>query len=224
MSTNGHDNNQDHGNQLVEGSGIKAKPILVFLAVLGLATASVFVIIKGLEFGFKKMDELNPVQPATSLESGRKLPPAPRLQGAPEPDPDKPNDPSAVKESLLPLDEMKVYRKQINELAKGYGWVDQNAGVARIPIQTAKDLVTETGLPKLSDAMIAEFESAEKARKQVMNSAASAGRGIKGQPAAVQPQASAAGNQAGVQPAADQNAPAAVNAEAKPKAAAAGKQ
>ncbi len=181
MSTNGHDHNQDHGNQLVEGSGIKPKPILVFLAVLGLATASVFVIIKGLEIGFKKMDEMTAPQPATSLETGRKLPPAPRLQGAPEPDPNKPNDPNAVRESLLPLDEMRVYSKQIKEKAESYGWVDQNGGVAHIPIEQAKKLVVEKGLPLLSDSLIGEYEAAEKARMLVLNAGSSSGRGIKSQ-------------------------------------------
>lgn len=218
MSNHGHDNNQDHGNQLVEGSGIKAKPVLIFLVVLGLATAAVFVIIKGLEIGFAKMDEMNPQQPATALDGGRKLPPAPRLQGAPEPDPNKPNDPNATKESLLPLDEMKKYREEIEKKAESYGWVDENGGIAHLPIERAKEMMAEKGLPKLSDAMISEFEAAEKARKLVMNAGSSSGRGIKSQRAASVSQPAAAGENQTAQPAGTEQK-AAPQAEAKAQSA-----
>jgi len=196
MSTNDHDNKHDHDSQMVESSGIKPKPILIFLAVLGLATAAVFVIIKGLEIGFKKMDEMSPQQPATSLNTGRKLPPAPRLQGAPEPDPNKPDDPNATAVSLLPLDDMKKYRKEINEKAESYGWVDEQGGIAHLPIERAKEMIAEKGLPKLSEAMIGEYESAAKIRKEVLNSGSNSGRAIKSQKGSTAQQPAASTEQA----------------------------
>jgi len=174
MSDHNHDNN--HGQ--VEGSGVKAKPILVFLAVLGVATAMVYLIIVGVLAGLKKMEEMDPQQPATSVQSGRILPPEPRLQGAPEPNPDKPGQ---VKTSLLPLDDMAVYRDKVNKQAAGYGWVDQPGGVAYIPIERAKEILAEKGLPKLSDALVGEYQTAEAARKQVLNAGPSSGRAIKNQ-------------------------------------------
>lgn len=174
MSDHNHDNN--HGQ--VEGSGVKAKPILVFLAVLGIATAMVYVIIVGVQAGLKKMEEMDPQQPATSVQSGRMLPPEPRLQGAPEPDPDKPGQ---VKTSMLPLEDMAAYRDKVNKQAAGYGWVDQPGGVAYIPIERAKEILAEKGLPKLSDALVGEYQTAEAARKQVLNAGPNSGRAIKSQ-------------------------------------------
>ena len=175
MSTHGHDN-QGHDQELVESSGIKAKPILIFLGALAVATALVFIIIKVMFFGFAKMDEINKPQSATQINTGPKLPPEPRLQGAPEPDPDKPGD---IRRSLLPLDDMAAYRKQINEKVAEYEWVDKQGGIARIPIERAKELITEKGLPSLSPTAIAEIETAEKIRKEVYGSDSSAGRLIK---------------------------------------------
>lgn len=200
MSDHKHDNN--HGQ--VEAAGIKAKPILVFLGVLGAATALVYVIILGVEIGLKKFeDEMNPQQPATAIETGRKLPPEPRLQGAPEPNPDKPGD---TRSSLLPLDDMAVYKEKVNKQAGAYGWVDEQGGVAHIPIERAKEIIAEKGLPKLSDALIGEVQSAETARKLVMNASSNGGRDIKRQkqaaPAAPATSAEETAKPATVQPAA----------------------
>lgn len=174
MSDHKHDDT--HG--LVEESGVKPKPILVFLAILGVATALVYVIILGVEVGLKKMDDMNPQQPATVVDAGPKLPPEPRLQGAPEPDPDKPGK---TKSSMLPLDDMAAYAQKVNKQAGSYGWVDQQGGVAHIPIDRAKEIIAEKGLPKLSDALIGEIQSAETARKLVLNAGSNGGRSIKSQ-------------------------------------------
>jgi hypothetical protein len=213
MSTHGHDN---HGNnhELVESSGVKAKPILVFLAALAAATALVFVIIKGLEYGFHKMDELDRTQPATQLNTGAKLPPEPRLQGAPEPDPNKPGE---TKMSLSPLDDLAAYRKRINEKAAEYEWVDKQGGVARIPIERAKQLIAEKGLPQLTGTAVADNQSAETVRREVLNSDSNAGRGIKSVKSAAVPAASPTPSPAAAapQPAGDAHQPAAQAAGAK---------
>jgi hypothetical protein len=176
MSNHGHDNNHGNNHELVEGSGVKAKPILVFLAALAGATALVFVIIQGLEIGFRKIDDLDRTQPATQLNTGAKLPPEPRLQGAPEPNPEKPGE---TRMSQLPLDEMATYRKQIDQKAAEYEWVDKQGGVARIPIDRAKQLIAEKGLPQLTGTAVADNQAAETVRREVLNSDSNAGRGIK---------------------------------------------
>lgn len=177
MNTHGHDNH-DNNQELVESSGINAKPILIFLGVLAVATAMVFVIIKGMQYGLKKVDEMDQKQPATQMTEGQKLPPEPRLQGAPEPNPDKPGE---IRASQLPLDDMATYRKQINEKSASYEWVDEKGGVARIPIERAKEMIAEKGLPSLSDTAITQIQAAETVRREVYNSDASAGRRIKSQ-------------------------------------------
>ncbi len=168
----------DEHNLHPESSGIKAQPILMFLVILTVATAAVFVIIKGLLWGFAKMDTMNPQTPATMMSSdARKLPPEPRLQGAP-------GAGSAAGKDVpteLPLEEMKTFQNQANAKSGSYGWVNQQAGVAHIPIERAKALIVEQGLPMRPDASIAEIERAAEARKALMNADSSAGRMIKKQ-------------------------------------------
>lgn len=177
MNTHGHDNH-DNNQEMVESSGIKAKPILIFLAALAIATAVVFVVIIGLQYGFKKMDEMEQAQPATQITGGQKLPPEPRLQGAPEAVPDKAGE---LRPSQLPLDDMKTYNERINRQAASYEWADEKGGIARIPIYRAKELVAEKGLPPLSDTAIKQIQAAETVRREVNNSDSNAGRGIKSQ-------------------------------------------
>lgn len=59
-------------------------------------------------------------------------PPAPRLQAAPAQD-------------------MRDMRQAENAHLQSYGWVDRTAGIARIPIDRALELVAEQGLPTWPD-------------------------------------------------------------------------
>lgn len=60
----------------------------------------------------------------------RRLTPAPRLQEKPRED-------------------LKALRRQEDEVLGQYGWGDQNAGVARIPVDEAMKRVLERGLPSI---------------------------------------------------------------------------
>jgi uncharacterized iron-regulated membrane protein len=75
---------------------------------------------------YAKSQQLGP--PASPFENARVLPPAPRLQAAPR-------------------TELKNYRDAQNERLASYGWVDQQNGVVRIPIERAMDLLLERALP-----------------------------------------------------------------------------
>jgi hypothetical protein len=74
-----------------------------------------------------------PPSPLISSDTLR-LPPEPRLQLAPG-------------HRIHPLEELKQLRASEDALLNSYGWVDQKAGIARIPIDLAKQLVLEKGLP-----------------------------------------------------------------------------
>ena len=174
MNTHGHD---DHNLQ-PEDAGVKAQPILMFLIILSVATIFVFVLIKGLLWSFEKMDAMNPATPATmvSAPESRNLPPEPRLQGAPMPNASNPNE---TINSDLPLIDLEKYRKTVDERITGYGWVNQEAKVAHIPIDVAKKMIAQKGLPMRPEASIAEVDKATETRKAVMNAGANAGRSIK---------------------------------------------
>jgi hypothetical protein len=55
-----------------------------------------------------------------------------------------------------PWTDLKQFRAEQLAHLHGYGWVDQKAGVARIPIDKAKELLLKKGLPvrpELADAL-----------------------------------------------------------------------
>jgi hypothetical protein len=168
-----HDDRHDQHDLQPESSGIKPQPVIMFLVILTVSTIFVFFIIKGLLYGFQKMEEADRTQPVTALPEGRvrKLPPEPRLQGAPGLD---------NRLSDLPLVDMDKYRKRNDEKARSYGWVIKDSGIAHIPLDRAKQLIVERGLPLGSEKLVDEVETAEAARKQVLGAESSAGRVIGG--------------------------------------------
>ncbi|HHB90475.1 MAG TPA: hypothetical protein ENK60_04135 [Anaerolineae bacterium] len=46
-----------------------------------------------------------------------------------------------------PVGDWKAYKAQQEELLNSYGWVDKDAGIARIPIERAIELTAQQGLP-----------------------------------------------------------------------------
>ena len=168
-----------------EGSVIKAQPILMFLVILTVATALVFVVIKAALWGLAKMETtMTPQTPATLIGAdARKLPPEPRLQGAPS------TGSAASKDvpSQLPLVEMAEYKKQVEKKITSYGWYNKDAGVAHIPIERAKELIAEeagkenNGKLGMLPNSVAEIEKAAEARKAMLSADANAGHMIKKQ-------------------------------------------
>lgn len=97
-----------------------------------LAGAFVGLLIFGLIVGYGMFRFLNAPEtvspPPALVETGRALPPAPRLQvNAPR--------------------DLANYQQQQQQTLDTYGWVDQKAGVVRVPIDRAMDLLLEKGLP-----------------------------------------------------------------------------
>jgi len=90
---------------------------LVVLGVLGSAFVFHF---------FVRHQPLGP--PASPFEDVRTVPPEPRLQTA------------------APLD-LKRYHADQEKILQGYGWVDSHAGIVRIPVDRAMDLLLQKGYP-----------------------------------------------------------------------------
>jgi hypothetical protein len=55
--------------------------------------------------------------------------------------------PGVPRLEVTPGADMERYREKEEKLLNSYGWVDQQRGVARIPIQRAMDLLLQKGLP-----------------------------------------------------------------------------
>ena len=55
--------------------------------------------------------------------------------------------------------ELAPFRYQEEQVLNSYGWVDENAGVARIPITKAMELIAQRGLPTTPQAGMAPSSS-----------------------------------------------------------------
>jgi len=66
--------------------------------------------------------------------SFQNMPPEPRLQGVPG----HRNDPQA---------DLREKMKQDRDANERFGWIDQNAGIAQIPVKEAMKIIAEKGLP-----------------------------------------------------------------------------
>ncbi|MFL9813285.1 hypothetical protein D7241_08515 [Stutzerimonas sp. VN223-3] len=103
--------------------------------VLMMVGFSIFVVlllsgagVAGLLWWYDKQPE----PPTTALERQLQIPPEPRLE----------NDPRAGGNRVL---------SQARMLISGYGWVDREAGLARIPVQRGMALLAERGWPSRAE-------------------------------------------------------------------------
>jgi hypothetical protein len=115
-----------------EKSDLKPKPILAFGVVLSLVTVLAFVATYGMIrlLGWWERPWLE--TPASPLAT-RTLPPEPRLQvDAPK--------------------ELQALRTAEQDTLTTYAWVSKEAGIARIPIERAMQLVLQRGLSVLKPA------------------------------------------------------------------------
>ena len=106
---------------------IRIKPILVFGILTAVFTAITFM---GMAMVFKVFRTTTDaeVAPTSRFVEERVLPPEPRLQ----------------------VNEKRTLQQQhVIDTATSteYAWIDKNAGVVRIPVERAVDLVAERGLP-----------------------------------------------------------------------------
>jgi hypothetical protein len=117
-----------HSGVSYEPSQPDLRVVLVFLPALALASALILLVLWGM-FGYFR---------SQSAERGPL--PSPRMYTSP------PNGPQPQLQPD-PVADYNIYRLSAKEMLDSYGWVDQKAGIARIPIDKAMDLIAERGLP-----------------------------------------------------------------------------
>ena len=121
-----------------ETRDIKVHSIYWYLIVLTISVAaSFFICVYVLRYTERFVSrEDTPMMPARAAMGPdyRVLPPEPRLQGVPGHD----------------VDPQQDHRDKVradNEANEKYGWVDQTAGIAQIPVKEAMKIIAQKGLP-----------------------------------------------------------------------------
>jgi hypothetical protein len=116
----GHEQTTIQARVLVASAGLLVAVVIVCQVVLGLWLQ-----------GFKRKKEpanaLYPGRPAIDVDQF----PQPRLQKTP------------------PIDLMGMKREEGARISS-YGWVDKKAGIARIPVDRAMEILAQNGLPKVA--------------------------------------------------------------------------
>jgi len=138
MSDDIHIDGQNEGEEF-EREDLGAKPILIFLLTLTIVCVLVALVLKGMysyldAYENRRQPEQNPLVQQTTADTRTVEPgdlakfPQPRLE---------------TNETM----EINAFRLHEEQTLNSYGWVDQQAGVVRIPIDRAMELVAQRGLP-----------------------------------------------------------------------------
>jgi hypothetical protein len=131
------------GNAGFEHQDLQVSGILYFLLSLAVATVLVSVLLVGVYKFLDKRDRAN--QPVVS----------PLVANVPRPELHSRADYEQYAEKTFPNPRLETdERNQLNQIRTreddqldSYGWVDEKAGMVRIPIERAMDLLVERGLP-----------------------------------------------------------------------------
>lgn len=117
-----------------EPEDIRAGTILKYLLALLLTVFAAQILVWAVYQGFVSWQARE--TPALSIlrrNAGRILPPEPRLQGMPG-------------HETPPQEELRQMREEAEARLNSYEWVDEKAGIARVPISEAMKLLAEKGL------------------------------------------------------------------------------
>jgi len=113
---------------------IRPVPLVMSIGGLLILLLATGALISGLMYLFSKQRTEGLVPPPVS--EGRPVPPPPRLQ-------------------VTPVKDLAELRDRETSILNTYGWVDKQAGVVRIPIERAIEVVAAKGLPSRNQAPVA---------------------------------------------------------------------
>jgi hypothetical protein len=125
ISTHGHREVEERPDRH-EALKTATRPLWLFIAGMAIFIALSAFGLAGLYRWFAASP--GTPEPVTPLIPERQEPPSPRLQTS-------------------PVHDMGAFRATEDRVLSTYGWVDRNAGVVRIPIDRAIDIVAQRGLP-----------------------------------------------------------------------------
>ena len=111
-----------------EAQDISINAIVAFVVVLAGVTLAIQGAMYGLFVAFDRMEKASDVASSPLAVPAGQAPPDPRLQ-------------------TTPWTDLKTLRAEEFSYLHSYGWIDKDAGVARMPIDKAKALLLQRGLP-----------------------------------------------------------------------------
>lgn len=112
--------------------------VVKFAVFLAVVSAIVAVLMVGFhKYLVARQTAANPPQHPMAVGRQDPLPPPPRLQS-------------------YPFSDITALRREEDQLLNRYSWVDRNAGIVRIPVERAIELLAERGLPHRSAPEAAE--------------------------------------------------------------------
>lgn len=111
-----------------EASDISMRAIVMFVVLLAGVTVAIQVAMYGLFFVLARSEAATDQTQSPLATPADQAPANPRLQ-------------------TTPWSDLKALRAEEFSYLHSYGWIDQQAGVARVPIDKAKALLLQRGLP-----------------------------------------------------------------------------
>ena len=115
-----------------EQSDVSVKGIAVFLAILAGVAVILHFGLAGTDLILKKLtrnqDQQSGLVADPALARARPNFPEPRLQ-------------------VTPREDLETFRAREEAELNSYGWIDKTAGIVRLPIERAMDLLVERGVP-----------------------------------------------------------------------------
>ena len=145
MSTESHNpapgTPPEHSTVAFETRDVKARTIYAYLAVLALSVILSYVVcVFVLRATEKLAADADTPPPPVRQDLGKDyltMPPEPRLQGVPGHGSD-------------PQYDLRQKMREDMEANQKAGWIDQNSGIAQIPVEDAMKIIAEKGLPGTS--------------------------------------------------------------------------
>jgi hypothetical protein len=124
-----HDGGPPAGSRGHEERDVTFRPIVWGGAGMLIAVVLIFVLVRWTFVSYLAHDaEQSPPANPLAGSYGRQLPPEPRLQ-------------------THPIRDLRDLRAAEDATLTSYGWIDRQAGVVRIPIARAMELLVKRGLP-----------------------------------------------------------------------------
>jgi len=118
-----------------EARDVASTSILKFMATLGVGIVLSYFLVLGVYRSLTNLWNSRYVPPPPSrTDKGAPMPPEPRLQGMPG-------------HLLDPQHDWRDKVKEDTDANNQLGWVDQQSGIAQIPVSDAMKLIVEKGLP-----------------------------------------------------------------------------